>query len=67
MYAIRSYYEFVAEGKSGRKHASEPGHVTTAMPGNIVEVLVKEGDTVTAGQAVLIAEAMKMETRNNFV
>jgi pyruvate carboxylase subunit B len=32
------------------------------MPGNVVEVLVNEGDTVSAGQAVLITEAMKMET-----
>jgi pyruvate carboxylase subunit B len=32
------------------------------MPGNIVDVLVKEGDTVAAGQALLITEAMKMET-----
>ncbi|MCY1352640.1 2-oxoglutarate carboxylase large subunit [compost metagenome] len=32
------------------------------MPGNIVDVLVKEGDQVKAGQAVLITEAMKMET-----
>ena len=47
---------------SGRKKASEPGHVSTAMPGNIVEVLVKEGDNVSAGQAVLVTEAMKMET-----
>ncbi len=53
--------EFVSEGSSGRKHASEPGHVTTAMPGNIFEVLVKEGDVVDAGQAILVAEAMKME------
>jgi pyruvate carboxylase subunit B len=54
--------EFNAQGTSGRKQASEPGHVTTAMPGNIVEVLVKVGDSVKAGQAVLITEAMKMET-----
>lgn len=54
--------EFVSEGGSKRKHASQPGHVTTAMPGNIFEVLVKVGDTVDAGQAVLVAEAMKMET-----
>ena len=39
-----------------------PGHVTIAMPGNVVDVLVAVGDTVKAGQAVLIAEAMKMET-----
>lgn len=53
---------FVAEGKSGRSKASHPGHITTAMPGNIVDVLVKVGDEVKEGQAVLIAEAMKMET-----
>ncbi len=45
-----------------RPRASREGHVTTSMPGNIVDVLVKEGDTVTAGQPVLITEAMKMET-----
>jgi len=45
-----------------RKKATAPGHVSTAMPGNVVEVLVSEGDTVSARQAVLITEAMKMET-----
>ncbi|NEV63392.1 sodium-extruding oxaloacetate decarboxylase subunit alpha [Thiorhodococcus minor] len=45
-----------------RPKPSQPGHVTTSMPGNIVEVLVEEGDTVTAGQSVLVTEAMKMET-----
>ncbi|MGQ9659891.1 MAG: sodium-extruding oxaloacetate decarboxylase subunit alpha, partial [Thermochromatium sp.] len=45
-----------------RPKPSRPGHVTTSMPGNIVDVLVKEGDTVTAGQPVLVTEAMKMET-----
>jgi pyruvate carboxylase subunit B len=54
--------EYSPEGGVKRKKASEPGHVTAAMPGNIVEVLVKVGDIVTAGQAVLVAEAMKMET-----
>jgi pyruvate carboxylase subunit B len=53
--------EYKAEGSSGRKSASKPGHVSTNMPGNIVEVLVVVGDTVTAGQAVLVTEAMKME------
>ncbi len=31
------------------------------MPGNIVEVLVKEGDSIEVGQPVLVTEAMKME------
>ncbi|MDP2505530.1 MULTISPECIES: sodium-extruding oxaloacetate decarboxylase subunit alpha [unclassified Oceanobacter] len=55
--------EYVDDGASkGRKRATEPGHVTATMPGNVVDVLVKEGDTVKAGQAVMVAEAMKMET-----
>lgn len=53
---------FVAGAGDKRKQASAPGDVSTTMPGNIVDVLVKEGDTVKAGQAVLITEAMKMET-----
>ncbi len=52
---------YQAEGGSKRGKASEPGHVTSAMPGNVVDVLVKEGDRVVAGQGVLVTEAMKME------
>ncbi|GAA0847064.1 sodium-extruding oxaloacetate decarboxylase subunit alpha [Marinobacter szutsaonensis] len=46
----------------GRASASKEGDVTTSMPGNIVDVLVNEGDEVQAGDPVLIIEAMKMET-----
>ncbi len=49
-----------ASGK--RPRATEPGHVTTSMPGVIVEVLVNIGDEIKAGAPVLITEAMKMET-----
>ncbi|MFI8482292.1 sodium-extruding oxaloacetate decarboxylase subunit alpha [Pseudomonas sp. NPDC078700] len=54
--------DFVAGAGGKRKQASGPGDVSTSMPGNIVDVLVKEGDTVKAGQSLLITEAMKMET-----
>jgi acetyl-CoA/propionyl-CoA carboxylase biotin carboxyl carrier protein len=37
------------------------GNVTVPMQGTIVQVLVAVGDTVEAGQAVCILEAMKME------
>ncbi|MFP5505345.1 MAG: sodium-extruding oxaloacetate decarboxylase subunit alpha, partial [Gammaproteobacteria bacterium] len=47
---------------SKRPRASQPGHVTTSMPGTIVEVLVEVGATVKAGDPLLVAEAMKMET-----
>ncbi len=43
----------------------QPGggpHLTADMPGKIVQVTVNEGQTVTAGQTVLIMESMKMET-----
>ncbi len=36
-------------------------NVQTSMPGRIVKVLMKEGDRVEEGQAVLILEAMKMQ------
>ncbi|NOQ79515.1 MAG: sodium-extruding oxaloacetate decarboxylase subunit alpha [Gammaproteobacteria bacterium] len=50
-------------GKSSKRpKASQPGHVTTSMPGVIVDVLVKEEDIVEAGTPVIITEAMKMET-----
>ena len=58
---FESLNEYKAESKSGRKQATKEGHVTTNMPGNIVAVLVKEGDVVKAGQPVLVTEAMKME------
>ena len=50
-----------AVGSNGRPRPSHQGCVTTAMPGNIVDVKVKVGDKVNAGDAVLVIEAMKME------
>jgi pyruvate carboxylase subunit B len=35
--------------------------VVAPMPGIILNVLVKEGDVVSAGDAILVLEAMKME------
>lgn len=41
--------------------AGEGKAVTSPLPGVIIEVSVKEGDTVAAGQKVAVLEAMKME------
>jgi acetyl-CoA/propionyl-CoA carboxylase biotin carboxyl carrier protein len=41
------------------------GTISAPMQGTIVKVLVGEGDTVEAGQAVLVLEAMKMENTIN--
>lgn len=38
------------------------GSVVSPMPGTVLDVKVKEGDTVSVGQVVVILEAMKMET-----
>lgn len=55
--------EAATETKPGRRpRATAPGHVTATMPGNVVEVLVTEGQHVKAGDPVLVIEAMKMET-----
>ncbi len=48
-----------AAGK--RPRPSHAGHVTTTMPGTIVDVKVKVGDKVKAGDGIFIIEAMKME------
>jgi len=37
------------------------GQVKASMDGAIVEVLVKEGDSIEAGQTLVVLEAMKME------
>jgi biotin carboxyl carrier protein len=46
-------------GASSRK--SGPTHVVAPMPGMIVRINVEEGDTVQAGQGLIVMEAMKME------
>ena len=47
------------------KEKAEPtnkGHVAATMSGSVLDCLVQPGDTVEKGQALLITEAMKMET-----
>jgi propionyl-CoA carboxylase alpha chain/3-methylcrotonyl-CoA carboxylase alpha subunit len=45
---------------AGRAGESD-GSVLSPMPGKIVSVSVKAGETVTKGQTLLVLEAMKME------
>jgi glutaconyl-CoA decarboxylase len=37
------------------------GGIVAPMPGLVIAIKTREGDTVTAGQALLVMEAMKME------
>lgn len=46
---------------SSRPKASKKGQVTTAMPGRVVKINVKEGDEVKTGDTLCVVEAMKME------
>jgi len=53
-----------ARARAGAGAAGD-GTIASPMQGTIVKVLVAEGDTVEAGQAVLVLEAMKMENQVN--
>ncbi len=41
--------------------AATGAKVTCPLPGTVISINVKEGDTVAAGQTLLVLEAMKME------
>lgn len=54
------------EGSSAVKQIkadkSNPNHVAASMPGVVVEVKAKTGDSVKEGQTLVVLSAMKMET-----
>lgn len=41
---------------------NNPNHIAAQMPGSVFAINVKEGDTVTQNQVLIVTEAMKMET-----
>ncbi|MHB1679512.1 MAG: sodium-extruding oxaloacetate decarboxylase subunit alpha [bacterium] len=55
--------EIVGENiaRSKRPSPKREGDVYAPMPGRVTKLLVKKGDSVNAGDTVLIVEAMKME------
>ncbi|MCF7969964.1 MAG: sodium-extruding oxaloacetate decarboxylase subunit alpha [Methylococcaceae bacterium] len=59
---LQSLNEYAGQNQSGRPASRGPGDISTSMPGNVVEVMVKDGDQVTMGTTLFIIEAMKMET-----
>jgi 3-methylcrotonyl-CoA carboxylase alpha subunit len=46
---------------AGKDHGEHGGDMTAPMPGKIISIGVRAGETVRKGQALLVMEAMKME------
>lgn len=49
--------------RKGGKATAGGGDLTAQMPGQVLDVLVAEGDAVSSGQPLVVLEAMKMEIR----
>jgi acetyl/propionyl-CoA carboxylase alpha subunit len=58
---IRQAGAFGRQKKDGAAQPSGPQRLVAPMPGKVVRVLVKAGDTVKAKQGLVVVEAMKME------
>lgn len=53
----------VKEGIEAKAAATGEGTpIKAALPGNVLKVLVEEGDTIAEGDVIAVVEAMKMET-----
>ncbi len=59
MASLPDYCGRAHEG-TGHHHAHD-GDILAPMPGKVIAVDVSEGQAVTAGQRLLVLEAMKME------
>jgi len=59
------HYELRAESASQRRRgsAAASGDLSAQMPGQVTEIHVGEGDVVSAGDTLIVLEAMKMEIR----
>lgn len=53
----------VAKARPTSSSQTSAGTIDAPLPGLILQIKVKEGDTVAAGQCVLVMEAMKMENQ----
>ena len=52
----------VKEGIEAKATSSEGTPIKAALPGNVLKVLVSEGDSIAEGDVIAVVEAMKMET-----
>ena len=69
MVVVIDGYRFEIEVRDPRRWSRKPGgaggegvqSIAAPMPGKVVRVLVEPGDTVDAGQGLVVVEAMKMQ------
>ncbi len=54
-------FSFASSAAASAQASASDGAILSPMPGKVVSVSVKAGDTVTKGQTLLVLEAMKME------
>jgi 3-methylcrotonyl-CoA carboxylase alpha subunit len=61
VFADGQSFEFALESRGSGAAAAGSGAILAPMPGKVIAVDVAEGDRVTAGQRLMVLEAMKME------
>jgi len=61
VFADGQSFEFARDARGSGAAAAADGAILAPMPGKVITLDVAEGDTVTAGQRLMVLEAMKME------
>lgn len=62
---VRKYKTTLTAKFTRRKNWQKPvpGEIRSVLPGTVISLHIKEGDSVNAGDLILIHEAMKMQNR----
>ncbi len=61
VFADGQSFEFARDARGSGAAAAADGAILAPMPGKVITLDVAEGDKVTAGQRLMVLEAMKME------
>jgi 3-methylcrotonyl-CoA carboxylase alpha subunit len=61
VFAEGTAHRFALDARGTGHHHAHDGDILAPMPGKVIAVDVAQGQTVTAGQRLLVLEAMKME------
>ena len=61
VFADGTAHRFALDARGTGHHSAHDGDIVAPMPGKVIAVDVAQGQAVTAGQRLLVLEAMKME------